>query len=167
MMKYSTQIVIDAEFNDFRGALISLACVAYSGQEFYEVLHCQSPAPWVAANVMPILGQEAVTPRELSTVLSRYLSQFDACNIIADWPEDVSHFCNAMITGPGQRIATPPLTFTLVSGYADTCDTSAIPHNALEDARALMVSIKTNRRKQRDLLNMETLACSSAYGLCE
>lgn len=147
MIGGTQHVFIDAEFNDFRGELISLAAVSGHGFEFYEVLHCASPSPWVAENVMPILNKAPVSSRELAMVLSRYLEQFERCNIIADWPEDISHFCNALIVGPGQMIATPPLTFQLVSGYADTKDTSAIPHNALEDARALRDSVVNGRRK--------------------
>lgn len=83
------------------------------------------------------------------TVFSKYApSYFDALEIkgesighadfavqqIADWPEDVAHFCNFLITGPGTRIDTPPLTFEV---RRDLDAVSKIPHNALEDARAM------------------------------
>jgi hypothetical protein len=55
--------------------------------------------------------------------------------IIADWPEDIKHFCDALITGPGLRLDTPPLTMEI---RRDIDAVSAVPHNALEDARGIM-----------------------------
>jgi len=37
------RIYIDTEFNEFQGALISMALVAADGEEFYEVLACENP----------------------------------------------------------------------------------------------------------------------------
>jgi hypothetical protein len=58
----------------------------------------------------------------------------DTIHIIADWPEDISHFCNALLTGPGTRLNTPRLTMEV---RRDLHGDSKIPHNALEDARAI------------------------------
>jgi hypothetical protein len=56
-------------------------------------------------------------------------------HLVADWPEDIQHFCEALITAPGLRIDTPPLTMEI---RRDLDAVSALPHNALEDARAIM-----------------------------
>ena len=58
--------------------------------------------------------------------------------IVADWPEDIAQFCNLLMTGPGEMVPVPRLTFDLVplSGFS-TAANSAVPHNALHDARAL------------------------------
>ena len=129
---------IDTEFNDFRGALISMALVSDDGREWYEALPCTDPSPWVAQNVMPIIGKTALADSaQLALSLFAFLSAFDSVHIVADWPEDISHFCNALIVGPGQRIITPPLMFEVRPDLPDTASTSALPHNALEDARAL------------------------------
>ena len=49
---------IDTEYNGFRGALISMALVDEEGREWYEVLKCRSPSPWVAKHVMPKLHKQ-------------------------------------------------------------------------------------------------------------
>jgi hypothetical protein len=127
-------IYIDTEFNEFRGSLISMALVAESGEEFYEVLHCENPGPWVAVNVMPILNKEPVSVQEFQHKLHAFLMQFDSVHVVADWPEDIAHFCNALITGPGMRMDTPTLTMAVDRSLEAV---SALPHNALEDARAI------------------------------
>jgi hypothetical protein len=127
-------IYIDTEFNEFRGSLISMALVAESGEEFYEVLPCENPGPWVEVNVLPILKKEPVSILEFQYKLRTYLAQFPAVHIVADWPEDIAHFCNALITGPGMRMNTPALTMEVDRSLEAV---SALPHNALEDARAI------------------------------
>lgn len=51
------RLFIDGEWNSFGGDLISLALVAEDGREWYEVLDCVDPHPWVAENVIPKLGR--------------------------------------------------------------------------------------------------------------
>lgn len=126
-------IFIDCEFNEFKGELISMALVADDGQEFYEVLDCPNPKSWVAVNVIPILNKDPVPPEVFHFKLQRFLGQYDMIHIIADWPEDIKHFCDALITGPGESLNTPPLTMSV----HDVSYQSALPHNALEDARAI------------------------------
>ena len=65
--------------------------------------------------------------------LRLWLAQFDAVHIVADWPEDIAHFCKALITGPGYRLDTPPLTMEVLRIDAG----SELPHNALADARGI------------------------------
>ncbi|MDE1179481.1 hypothetical protein [Paraburkholderia sp.] len=128
------RIWIDTEFNEFRGELISMALVAESGEEFYEVVGCKNPGPWVKAHVLPILGKAPVGMSQLQSRLHQYLSQFDSIHLIADWPEDIAHFCRALIVGPGERICTPALSMVI---RRDLDAVSEIPHNALADARAI------------------------------
>jgi len=130
-------IYIDTEFNGFNGKLISMALVAETGEEFYEVLACRSPVPWVKDNVIPILNKKPITYKKFQEKLNKFLRQFWEITIIADWPEDIKLFCNALITGPGIRMElhTPILTFRVDSRLS--CFSSKIPHNALSDARAL------------------------------
>lgn len=128
-------VYLDTEFNDFGGELISLAMVDETGREFYAVLGCQSPTPWVRHNVLPVLGQRPASLRMLQTRMEKWLADYTSVHVVADWPEDIAHFCRALITGPGMRLDTPPLTMEvrrdLDSGQ------SAVPHNALEDAKAI------------------------------
>ena len=138
---------LDTEFNDFKGALISMALVADDGREWYEVLPCESPSPWVADNVMPVLYKKPLKDaRALSDSLFMFLVQFETVLVVADWPEDISHFCNALIVGPGERIDTPRLSFELWRGLPNTSEISEIPHNALEDARALALAGKASEK---------------------
>ncbi len=131
------RLFLDCEFNGFRGELISMALVSEEGHEWYEVLRCENPVPWVAENVIPIMEKPPISARALTSSLFMFLFQFEAIHVVADWPEDISHFCNALITGPGQRISTPPLTMEVVR----VDSTSDLPHNALADARGIKTSI--------------------------
>lgn len=134
------KLYLDCEFNEFKGALISMALVAEDGREWYEVVPCENPGKWVAAHVMPILGKPALPcVRDLSDSLQRFLSQFDSVHVVADWPEDIAHFCNALIIGPGVRINTPPLTMEVLRVDAP----SETPHNALADARGIRNALNT------------------------
>ena len=133
------RLFLDCEFNGFGGELISMALVSNEGHEWYEVIPCSDPVPWVAENVMPFLNQ---APLENSTALTqslgRFLSQFEVVKIIADWPEDIALFCRALSTGPGVKISTPLLSFLILPIESQ----SRIPHNALEDAIGIREALK-------------------------
>lgn len=137
------QVCIDCEWNDFNaetglaGELISMALVCSNGDEFYEVLDCPNPTPWVAANVMPVLNKPPISKAFFSQKLAAFLEKLEPFELIADWPEDVSKFCNALILGPGQRMNTPNFTMKIVRIDAP----SQIPHNALADAQGLQVTL--------------------------
>lgn len=126
---------LDCEFNDFQGELISMALVCEDGREWYEVLECKTPSKWVAENVMPVLGKPPTSRAAMQKGLSEFLSVYDSATIISDWPEDIKHFCELLIRGPGQRIHTPVL-WLCINRELDS-KSSAIPHNALADARAI------------------------------
>jgi hypothetical protein len=132
------RLFLDTEFNEFKGKLISIALVDEGGQEWYQSVGCDAPGPWVKENVMPIIGIPPVTLPYLQRSLAQFLSQYESVVIIADWPEDIAHFCDCLITGPGMRINTPHLTMAVLRDI-DTSG-SAIPHNALEDAKALRLA---------------------------
>lgn len=122
---------IDCEFNSYKGQLMSLALVGHGDIQFYVVLPLPDEVdPWVMVNVVPILGAAETNLAEAQKQLQDFLSKFDSVHVIADWPEDIAHFCEFLITGPGERIDTPPLTMEVVRIDAP----SKIPHNALWDA---------------------------------
>ena len=75
--------------------------------------------------------------------LSAWLDHDAAPEIIADWPEDLAHIAMLLIIGPGQMLSVPPLTlrFEPLNNFS-TAATSAVPHNALHDARALRDHMK-------------------------
>jgi hypothetical protein len=127
-------LYLDCEFNEFKGELISMALVAEDGSEWYEVLPCENPGAWVKHHVMPILNKKPVVDgAAFSASLRAFLFKFDSIHIIADWPEDIAHFCESLIVGPGRRIGTPPLTMEIIRVDAP----SKLPHNALADARGI------------------------------
>lgn len=128
------KIWIDTEFNEFRGALISMALIDEDGLEFYCSVGCDNPGAWVAQHVIPIIGIEPVSMAELQRDLQQWLAEYEAIHLIADWPEDIEHFCRALITGPGTRIDTPRMTMEI---DRDICAPSALPHNALADVRGI------------------------------
>ena len=129
------RLFIDCEFNGGRGELISLALVAEDGREFYEVLRCLDPIEWVEQNVMPILNKEAIGYQEMQGKLHTFLQQFPSIDVVADHPADLHYFCDALIWNRvGDWMKTGDLTFRIVPNVDYV---SAIPHNALEDARAI------------------------------
>lgn len=137
---------LDTEFNGFGGALLSLALVPEDGGEFYATLSFEGELhPWVERNVAPYFDTVPVgllSPRlsrlDAAVALSHYLAVDPRPVIVADWPEDIAQFCNLLMTGPGDMVPVPPLSFDLVPlGGFSTAANSAVPHNALHDARAL------------------------------
>lgn len=137
---------LDTEFNGWSGALLSLALVPDEGEDFYVTLRFEGELePWVARNVVPYLDMvpDALqSPRlgrpEAAEALAHFLAHDPAPVLVADWPEDIAQFSMLLLTGPGTMIPVPPLTFRLVPlpGFS-TAENSAVPHNALHDARAL------------------------------
>jgi hypothetical protein len=126
---------IDTEFNEYKGDLISIALVAENGVHFYEVLPCLRPGAWVAEHVMPYLGAQPIPLDELQARLQRWLMPYESVHIVADWPEDIQYFLGLLITGPGTRLDTPPLTMEIrrdLDGVA-----SRVPHHAYYDALAI------------------------------
>lgn len=129
------RIWIDTEFNGFQGELISMALVSEDNDIFYESIGCGEPCAWVHENVMPIINKDPIPKTEFWTKLEQYLNQWDSIHIIADWPEDIAHFCQALIFGPGYAIPTPSkMTFEVNRGIDAE---SELPHNALADAIAI------------------------------
>jgi len=128
------RLFIDCEFNGFCGELISMALIDDSGAEWYGVLPCEKPVDWVAKNVMPVLGKAPGSKGDFQKSLFAFLGRYQTVHVVADWPEDIAHFCNALIVGPGQRMNTPPLSMEV---RQDLNVVSVVPHNALEDARAI------------------------------
>ena len=138
---------LDTEFNGFGGALLSLALVPEDGgEEFYVTLASDERLhPWVEQHVLPYLDHVPVglvSPRldrlAAAGALADFLAHGPEPEIVADWPDDIAYFNQLLLTGPGQMVTVPTLTFRLVSlqGFS-TAVNSAVPHNALHDARAL------------------------------
>jgi len=131
------KLFLDTEFTKFNGDLISMALVSEKGDEFYEVVpfrHLMCDL-WVINNVIPILKKEEISYERFQTKLRQYLNRFPEIEVIADWPEDFYHFSRALLSGPGEMIGINcKITMTLERRLQYE---SVLPHNALEDARAI------------------------------
>ena len=138
---------LDTEYNGFGGALLSLALVPEDGsEEFYVTLECDAPIePWVERHVIPFLDMvpeshrsSRLTRQAAAEAVAGWLAHDEAPDIIADWPEDLSQFAMLLVTGPGLMQPMPAFTlrFVPLHGFS-TAANSAVPHNALHDARAL------------------------------
>jgi hypothetical protein len=132
------RLFLDTEFNGFGGDLISMALVPEddSFREFYKELNVRGQLhPWVKENVIPHLVLAPSTHNEFQQALAQYLWEAGDCIIIADWPDDIKHFCDSLITGPGMMLSLlHNISFELDFGIEYQ---SAVPHNALHDARAI------------------------------
>lgn len=138
---------LDCEFNGFGGELLSLALAPADKTigTLYVILESTEPVQkWVKENVMPVMGEGTRYPRNMAAQLvATYLKEFPPYEygrpqIVADWPEDFSHFMNLLLTGPGTMVNVPDFDceYRAMRGF-NTADHSAIPHNAKADAEAL------------------------------
>lgn len=132
------RLYLDTEFNGFGGKLMSMALVPEdpAEPEFYvELVMTDQLDPWVKENVVPHLVLMAKTRHEFQNALAEYLWRNGDATIIADWPDDIRYFCESLITGPGMCInMLHNIQFELDFGIEYQ---SAVPHNALHDARAI------------------------------
>lgn len=130
-------LYLDTEFSRFHGKLISLALVSSDdGKSFYGVLPLPADMhPWVVENVIPVLNQEPETEDVFRYRLQLFLRNHTGEPIYADWPEDFGHLMSYICSPDGIR---PRLELTLYLINTDDTVKSVIPHNALEDAKALM-----------------------------
>ena len=140
-------LYIDTEFNEYHGQLISMALVAEDRREWYGIRFCDDPGWWVREHVMPHLNGTPRRDCDLRKELAEFLFLFDSIHIISDWPGDIAHFCNFLEWAPGERIGPDTMTFEVRRDLPSTAETSVIPHNALEDARAL---VRSARRSEGD-----------------
>lgn len=155
---------IDTEFNGTGGQLLSIALVRQDGAHFYEVLHAHELiVPWVKAHVVPHFGQEPVARLQAVKKMQKFLRK-DAKDgggahiFIADWPEDIAHFCSMLLRDHGKR--NDPFQFASLllnlPGF-DTAHASRTPHNALADAEALAAYVEANLAGERDDMCAEDL----------
>lgn len=112
-----------------------MGITSQDGKEFYEVLECSNPVAWVKENVVPLLLKDSISKGLFTKRLEQYLSQWDSIEVIADWPRDLELFYSSLLVGNGWMISVPKqLSTNLVRGLDAQ---SLLPHNAIEDARAL------------------------------
>ena len=138
---------LDCEYNGFGGELLSLALVPSDhSEEFYVTLAGSQPVePWVERHVIPFLDHVPaglVSPRlgseQAAVALAAWLAGDLDPEVVADWPDDIAYFCRLLTVAPGRMVPVPPLRFQLLTHHNfSTAAASAVPHNALHDARAL------------------------------
>jgi hypothetical protein len=130
--------IIDCEFNGFGGDLISMALVRQDGAALSMVVGCNDPTPWVAENVMPHLFADpysrSIQREEIPAALTMFLIRDPEPVIVADWPEDIIHFCQCLMPSPGQMVPLSNLTFRVIRGVRKLVVEGAIEHNCYWDA---------------------------------
>lgn len=140
-------LYLDTEFNGFGGDLISLALFNPEGESFYEVVcgvvmdptHVMASAvakpfePWVLEHVIPVLGKAPIGKKAFGEALTAYLLRHPSPRIIADWPEDFIHLFRFLYGEKGWQLNFECRAELVMSGPLH----SRIPHNAIEDAKAL------------------------------
>jgi len=134
-------VTIDCEFDGFEGELLSVALYSPKKQ-LYFVLDAEAKDPWVIENVTPYYNTtERISKKAAQKLLSKFLMSFKGpITIVADWPEDIRHFCDLLITGPGKMLETPRILQMVINRNLGN-KKSKILHNALEDAKAIYVSM--------------------------
>jgi hypothetical protein len=126
---------IDTEFNGFGGQLISMAIVLDNGIEFYQVKELPAIIDlWVQDNVIPVLGKKPIPNDVFKACLKEFLLAHRPDCIVADWPSDLEHLFREMMGS--SHAETIALSFNAVLDPFIKYE-SKIPHNALEDARAI------------------------------
>lgn len=137
------RLFLDTEFNGFGGRLISMGIVTEEpyGPEFYRIAHIpENPVPWVAENVLPVVGGIATGESftaDLLLFLKVAAQSGGNLEAIADWPADFEHLC-AQMSLMGQALGYElPLSISMKLIPGSPKIVSATPHHALHDARAL------------------------------
>ena len=138
---------LDTEFNGFGGALLSLALVPEDGSdELYLTFDLAEPVEaWVEKHVLPYLDHVPETLRlprtrraEAAEIIAMFLGGDREPEIVADWPTDIELFCGLLSSAPGKLANLPETRLRLLRlTNFSTAENSAVPHNALHDARAL------------------------------
>ncbi len=136
---------VDCEFNGSGGQLLSIALAREDGPELYCVLPAHEYLqPWIVQNVVPALGQGSVSWENCRWQLRNFLAKDGGpATFVTDWPEDVLHLMRLLVTAPLERM--PPGAFRCLvldlPGFVAS-EASAMPHNALEDAKALRAYVE-------------------------
>jgi len=140
---------LDTEFNGFGGELISLALVsewvqvpmAQEGHkmchEFYAARKITKPhVEWVKEHVLPVLRTHIMSPVTFKYEFQKFIQNFPECEVICDWHTDAILFYE-MLSGHDYASSLDFPCTTRVLRTPKGFPVSALPHNALEDARAL------------------------------
>ena len=135
---------LDAEFNGFFGELISIALVPEDAAlaPFYEAVLCAVPTAWAQENILPVLATKQHPRPEVAERFAQYLLDDPDPLLVADWPEDIAHAANLLVTEPGRMKPIRSIRFELVDPDIFGPGTSSDrPHNAYHDAVALRSAV--------------------------
>lgn len=140
---------IDCEFDGHGGPLLSFGVATEAGRGIHYRINDAPPVndPWVAENVVPIMGRHSATLNysgplyKLGSVLRYFIKPCVQPVIIADSPVDIGRFCQAISTGEtgGWTSADYPLMrFEVHNVDCWPNDLiGGVQHNAWWDAEAL------------------------------
>ena len=92
--------------------------------------------------MLPVLNKQPVASfADFRVAFIEFLRGYRNPTIVADWPADLYYFNKVLLGNGHEESILIPCRQELVG-----CDyTSAIPHNALEDARAIRIALKLPR----------------------
>jgi hypothetical protein len=150
---------LDTEFNGFGGVLLSLALVREDGASLYLIYDPPERVDrWVQRHVVPKLlaVPGGIEPRRVDQAAgARAIGAFLAGDsdpvVLADWPEDVSLFCGALLLGPGCMVMIERLGFEILRVEPYPTDVpGAVEHNAWWDAMALRRRLTRREAKEGD-----------------
>lgn len=138
---------LDTEFNGQRGELISLALVsewstmAATGQKFEHYFYAaqrikSQPTEWVREHVIPVLRTPILSRARFRDEFQSFVKSFAESEFICDWHADAEHFCQMLSGRDYQTSLDFPCAIRILKTPSGV-PVSKLPHNALEDARAL------------------------------
>lgn len=131
------KLYLDTEFNGHGGELLSMALVG-AGGGWYAVRENACPFDaWVFANVVPKFGRKPEHPDFFRHSFHTFISKYVNPEIICDFHIDAAHF-SQMLAGPDYASSLDfPYRMTVLKTPPGQ-PVSKNPHNALDDATALM-----------------------------
>jgi hypothetical protein len=142
---------LDTEFNGFGGPLISLALVREDGPSLYLLYGLpEEPTVFVKEQVAPKLRAvpadiviREVDQAEGAAAIEAFLDGDASPEVIADWPDDIRLFCQALMLRPGLTVGIDRLGLEIhrVVPYPTELE-DAVEHNAWWDAMALKVRLQ-------------------------
>ena len=140
---------IDCEFDGHGGPLLSFAIVDENGGALHLRVNDAGPVcdPWVAENVIPIMGDcpgftlfASVPLNHVGRELREFIGTCDPV-IIADSPVDIGRFCQALSTGEDGGWASADYPLMRFEVHNVDCWPNemlgGVQHNAAWDAMAL------------------------------
>ena len=127
-------IFLDVELTDWHGDIISIGMISDDGKEFYKELEFSNPSKWVVDNVLPKLSGKPLSLSAFQSELTAYFKQFDSCNIVVDWPEDIRAITSLFTNDYRYSVLLPVMTFEIFNTEMPENKGS---HNALYDAKEL------------------------------